>query len=138
MASIQQSILNITQRLLCLRPQFPPMKFINDWRHRQRLLLSSAKNGKSSELSLFGSILRSNFRAIGDDPSDIDLLYVSTPEARYGFKVFEMKAELEQLLNCKVDLISKRGIQASRNLLRRKAILESAQMIYAKRSAINS
>jgi len=41
-----------------------------------------------------------------------------------------MQAELEQLLNRKVDLISKRGIEASRNPLRRKAILEAAQVIY--------
>jgi hypothetical protein len=90
------------------------------------------------ELSLFGSILRDDFRATGDDPSDIDLLYVSVPEARYGFKFFDMQAELEQLLNRKVDLISKRGIEASRNPLRRQAILESAQVIYVQRSAVNS
>jgi predicted nucleotidyltransferase len=86
------------------------------------------------ELSLFGSILRDDFRPTGDDdPSDVDFLYVSAPEARYGFKFFGMQAELEQLLNRKVDLISKRGIEASRNPLRRKAILESAQVIYVVR-----
>jgi predicted nucleotidyltransferase len=82
------------------------------------------------ELSLFGSILRDDFRPTGDNPSDVDFLYVSAPEARYGFEFFDMQAELEQLLNRKVDLISKRGIEASRNPLRRKAILEAAQVIY--------
>ena len=91
------------------------------------------------ELSLFGSILRDDFRSTGDDdPSDVDFLYVSAPEARYGFNFFDMQAELEQLLNRKVDLISKQGIEASRNPLRRKAILESAQVIYVQRSAVNS
>jgi uncharacterized protein len=82
------------------------------------------------ELSLFGSILRDDFRPAGNNPSDIDVLYVSAPDARYGFKFFDMQSELEQLLNRKVDLISKLCIEASRNPLRRKAILESAQVIY--------
>jgi predicted nucleotidyltransferase len=90
------------------------------------------------ELSLFGSILRDDFRPAGEDPSDIDFLYVTAPEARYGFKFFDMQSELEHLLNRKVDLISKRGIEASRNPLRRKAILEAAQVIYVQRSAVNS
>jgi predicted nucleotidyltransferase len=90
------------------------------------------------ELSLFGSILRDDFRTTGDDPSDVDFLYVSAPEARYGFKFFDMQSELEHLLNRKVDLISKRGIEASRNPLRRRAILESAQVIYVQRSTVNS
>ncbi|MEA5452276.1 nucleotidyltransferase domain-containing protein [Leptolyngbya sp. CCNP1308] len=90
------------------------------------------------ELSLFGSVLRDDFRRNGENPSDIDLLYVSDPAARYGFKFFDMQAELEQLFNRKVDLISKRGIQASLNALRHTAILDSAQVIYAKRSAVYS
>lgn len=90
------------------------------------------------ELSLFGSVLRDDFRSSGEHPSDIDLLYVSAPEARYGFRFFDMQTELEQLLDRKVDLMSKRGIQTSRNPLRRTAILDSAQVIYAKRSAVYS
>ncbi|NJN57573.1 MAG: DNA polymerase subunit beta [Leptolyngbyaceae cyanobacterium SL_5_9] len=89
------------------------------------------------ELALFGSILRDDFRYDGDDPSDIDLLYVSSPQARYGFTFLNMKEELEELLGRKVDLISEVGIQSSRNWLRRKIILESKQVIYAKRSAVN-
>ncbi len=90
------------------------------------------------ELALFGSVLRHNFRPDGDDPSDIDLLYVNSPEARYGFKFFDMQEELEKLLNRKVDLVSKKGIENSRNYLRRKSILELTQIIYTKGSAVNS
>ena len=90
------------------------------------------------ELSLFGSVLRDDFCSNGDCPSDIDLLYVSAPEARYGFKFFDMQLELEQLFKRKVDLVSKQGIQTSRNALRRTAILDSAQVIYTKRSAVSS
>ncbi|MFM7602635.1 MAG: nucleotidyltransferase family protein, partial [Pseudanabaena sp.] len=89
------------------------------------------------ELALFGSALRDNFRPDGEDPSDIDLLYTSAPETRYGFQFFDMQEELEKLLNRKVDLVSKRGIENSRNYLRRKSILESTQVIYAKRSTVN-
>lgn len=84
------------------------------------------------ELSLFGSVLRDDFRAEGDDPSDIDVLYVNAPEVRYGFAFFDLKEELEHLFSRKVDFVSKQGIQNSRNGLRRKSILESARVIYAK------
>jgi uncharacterized protein len=89
------------------------------------------------ELALFGSALRDDFRPDGEDPSDIDLLYTNAPETRYGFQFFDMQEELEKLLNRKVDLVSKRGIENSRNYLRRKSILESTQVIYAKRSTVN-
>jgi len=88
------------------------------------------------ELSLFGSVLRDDFRAEGDDPSDIDVLYVNAPEARYGFAFFDLKEELEHLFSRKIDLLSKQGIQNSRNELRRKSILESARVIYAKGSTV--
>ncbi|MGB7250943.1 MAG: nucleotidyltransferase domain-containing protein [Phormidesmis sp.] len=90
------------------------------------------------ELSLFGSVLRDDFRPTENQHSDVDLLYVSAPDARYGFKFFDMRAELSQLLSRPVDLVSKRGIENSRNFLRRQAILESAQVIYAEGSAVNS
>ena len=90
------------------------------------------------ELSLFGSVLRDDFRANGENPSDIDFLYVSAPEAQYGFKFFDMKEELAQLLNREVDLVNKHSIEDSRNYLRRQSILESTQCIYAKGSAIAS
>jgi predicted nucleotidyltransferase len=40
-----------------------------------------------------------------------------------------MQEELQQIFGRKVDLISRRGLENSRNYLRRKAILESAQVI---------
>jgi uncharacterized protein len=94
------------------------------------------KKWKIDELALFGSVLRDDFRAGGDDPSDIDILYTHMPQAKYGFEIFDMKEELEILLTRKVDFVSKNAVQNSRNWLRRKTILESAQVIYAKRSAI--
>ena len=99
-------------------------------------IASFCKRWQIVELAVFGSILRKDFRSEGTKASDADFLYTSAPEARYGFQFFNMKAELSQLVRRDVDLISKRGIENSRNPLRRKEILESARVIYAQRSAV--
>ncbi|MBP0030012.1 nucleotidyltransferase family protein [Roseofilum sp. Guam] len=88
---------------------------------------------KIIELSVFGSVLRDDFRSADNDPSDIDLLYVFDPGVTYGFDFWDIQKELERLFCRKVDLVSKQGIGKSRNWLRRKSILESAQVIYGKR-----
>jgi predicted nucleotidyltransferase len=42
-----------------------------------------------------------------------------------------MRDELSEILGRNVDLLSRRGVEASRNPIRRQAILSSAQVIYA-------
>jgi predicted nucleotidyltransferase len=82
---------------------------------------------KISELSLFGSSLREDFRP----DSDIDLLYTFESDARRSlFDLVEMEDELSQLLGRKVDLVSRRAVERSHNWIRRKAILESARRVY--------
>ena len=79
-----------------------------------------------SELSLFGSVLRDDFQP----ESDIDVLVTFLPEASTTlFDLVAMKEELEQLFNRRVDLVTRRGIEASRNWIRRAAILDTAQRI---------
>jgi uncharacterized protein len=81
-----------------------------------------------AELSLFGSILRDDFR----DDSDIDVLVRFRPEASHSlFDIVRMKKELSQILGREVDLISQRGLESSRNYLRRREILQSAEVVYA-------
>src|SRR5690606_29426483 len=81
-----------------------------------------------TELALFGSVLRPDFNAA----SDVDVLVTFAPAARPTlFDLAEMQDELERLFGRPVDLLTKRGVQESPNFLRRKAILESAQVIYA-------
>ena len=81
-----------------------------------------------SDLSLFGSVLREDFRP----DSDIDVLVRFLPEAKHGlFNLVRMRNELEEIFGRDVDLISRRGVEASRNPIRRKAILDSARTIYA-------
>ncbi len=83
-----------------------------------------------AELALFGSILRDDFHA----NSDIDLLVSYQPQAQRGLlEKVAMKEELESLVNRKVDLVSKKAIENSRNWIRRQNILNSIQVVYAVR-----
>ncbi len=85
---------------------------------------------KVAEFALFGSVLRDDFSPI----SDVDVLVSFAPDARLGlFGLVEMQSELKRLFKSEVDLVSRRGIEASRNYLRRKAILNSARVIYVTR-----
>lgn len=80
------------------------------------------------ELALFGSVLRDDF---GPD-SDIDVLIRFRSERTPGlFGIAEMERELAGLLARSVDLVTRTAIEESRNYIRRKAILESARVIYA-------
>ena len=80
------------------------------------------------ELSIFGSALRSDFHA----ESDIDVLVSFAPGADWSLlDHIRMEAELGEIFGRKVDLVTRRAIERSDNWLRRKAILESAEVIYA-------
>ncbi|MBD2000856.1 nucleotidyltransferase family protein [Leptolyngbya sp. FACHB-541] len=82
------------------------------------------------EFALFGSILRDDFRP----DSDIDVLVTFAPEAKRGLsETLQMKDELQIIFGRKVDFIVKAAIERSENWLRRKNILESAQVVYATR-----
>lgn len=80
-----------------------------------------------SELALFGSVLREDFRP----DSDIDMLVSFHPQAPWTlFDLVTMQQELETLTGREVDLIEKTVIENSRNPIRRRTILDSAQVIY--------
>jgi predicted nucleotidyltransferase len=83
---------------------------------------------KIAELSLFGSVLRDDFRP----DSDIDLLVRFAPDAAWSLLDHaHMERELEQLLGRRVDLVSRAAIEKSPNWIRRKEILETSRPIYA-------
>jgi predicted nucleotidyltransferase len=80
------------------------------------------------EFALFGSVLEGNF----NPASDVDVLVTFAPDAPHTlFDLVKMEDELEALFGRPVDLLTKPGVLASPNYLRRKAILESAQVVYA-------
>lgn len=75
------------------------------------------------QLSLFGSVLRSDFRP----DSDIDLLVEFVPGQRIGFfELVGMEIELTELLGRKVDLRTPEEL--SRYF--RQKVLDSAQVLY--------
>lgn len=80
------------------------------------------------ELALFGSVLRDDF---GPD-SDVDVLVRFAPEARRTlFDLVRMREELKNILGREVDLVSREAVEMSRNYIRRNAILETAEVVYA-------
>lgn len=63
--------------------------------------------------------------------SDVDVLVRFDEKARHTlFDMDRMEAELQTIFGRKIDLVSRRGMEASRNHLRRKAILDSAEVVY--------
>ena len=102
-------------------------------------LVNFCEKWKIEELALFGSVLRDDFRTGGHDPSDIDFLYLFAESAKHSlFDVMHLREELEDMLHRKIDFVSKAAIQNSRNWLRRKEILGSGMIVYAKRSAVTA
>jgi predicted nucleotidyltransferase len=96
----------------------------------QRLSASAAQisafcqRWKVTELALFGSVLRDDFRP----DSDIDVLLTFDPDARWSlFGWVDMKDELETLFERKVDIADKEGLK---NPYRRHEILRTQQVIY--------
>ena len=82
---------------------------------------------KIRQLSIFGSALRDDFDS---KKSDIDLLYVSSGDAWWGWDIVDMREELETLFNHPVDLVSKRSVEKSRNPYRKETILKNYKIIY--------
>jgi uncharacterized protein len=80
---------------------------------------------KIKELSLFGSVLRDDFRP----DSDVDVLVSFEADAPWDlFDLVDMRDELMALFGRDVDLIEKEGL---RNPFRRRTILDTREVIYA-------
>ena len=85
------------------------------------------KRWQVTELALFGSVLRDDF----GPKSDVDVLARFEEEAQHTlFDLDRMEEELTTIFGRKVDLVSWRGVEQSRNYIRRKAILQSTETIY--------
>ncbi len=83
---------------------------------------------KVQEFSLFGSVLRSYF----NDASDVDVMVSFRNDA--GWSLLDhvtMRDELIILFGRNVDLVTRKGVERSRNALRRTSILETAKVVYA-------
>ena len=93
----------------------------------QTAIADYCQRWKITKMELFGSVLRDDFRP----DSDVDVLVTFTPDAHWTlFDMVDMRDEFMSLSGRKVDLMTRRAIERSKNYIRRKAILDSAQVIY--------
>jgi hypothetical protein len=80
-------------------------------------------------LAFFGSVLRDDFRP----ESDVDVLVEFEP----GFepdliRIVSMENELSEILGHKADLVERQSVEASKNYIRRRHILQSLETIYSQ------
>lgn len=76
-------------------------------------------------MALFGSVLRDDFRA----DSDVDVLVSFGPEAHPSLlELVELREDLKDVFGREVDLVERAGL---RNPFRRRAILSTAEVVYA-------
>ncbi len=82
------------------------------------------RRNRISRLSLFGSVLREDFRP----DSDVDVLVEFEPEAQIGMMAYSrIQRELSELLRRPVDLVPQKGLKPRI----RNAVLASAEVVYA-------
>ncbi|HLX09040.1 MAG TPA: nucleotidyltransferase domain-containing protein [Thermoanaerobaculia bacterium] len=94
-------------------------------KHRLRQF---CRDWQVTELSLFGSVLRADF----GPESDVDVLVTFDAAAHPSLTgLLQMEEELASMLGRKVDLVTRRSVEESANYIRRKAILGSAEPLYA-------
>jgi uncharacterized protein len=80
-------------------------------------------------MAVFGSVLREDFTP----ESDIDFLVSFEENVSHSLgDLVCAEEELAAIMGREVDLVEKKGIEHSHNILRRQAILDSAQVIYAQ------
>jgi uncharacterized protein len=96
-----------------------PNRRVSEFCHRWKVV----------EFSLFGSILREDFRP----ESDVDVLVSFAVNAKVSlFDLVEMQDELKTISKRDVDLVEKQIIIESKNYIRRKSILENTRVVYAQ------
>ena len=86
------------------------------------------KRWRVTELALFGSVLRDDF----GPESDVDVLIRFHPEVQHSLlDMARMRQELSRMFGREVDLIEHTVVERSRNYIRRKSILQTAEVVYA-------
>jgi predicted nucleotidyltransferase len=94
------------------------------------LIRAFCQRWRVTELAFFGSVLRADFRP----DSDVDVLVTFAEDAPWSLlDEVQMVDELESIVGRTVDLVSRQAVEASPNWIRRRSILENAQVVYAAR-----
>src|SRR5260221_8221259 len=96
---------------------------------KRELLAAVCRRYGVVRLEVFGSAARgTDFDA---RHSDADFLVTFSPGRRNDLAAFaDLKDQLEELLQRPVDLVEREDIERSRNFIRRRAILNGAQLVY--------
>ncbi len=90
-------------------------------------IIEFCRKWKIIELSLFGSVLRDDFKP----DSDVDVLVRFAEDAHWSaFDHFNAEDELSNILKRNVDFVSLAAIEEQDNWLRKKQILSSAQRLH--------
>ena len=93
-----------------------------------RAVAEFCRRWQITDLAFFGSVLRDDFRP----DSDVDVLVTFSDDAYWSLlDHIAMEEELSRLLGRKVDLVSRRAIERSKNWVRKNAILSRTEPIYA-------
>jgi hypothetical protein len=92
---------------------------------RQRIA-AFCRKWRIVEFSLFGSVLRDDF----SHDSDVDVMVSFAPEVRVGMHgLYDMDQELREIFGRKVDLVTRRAVEESRNWIRRAHILQNCERV---------
>ena len=87
------------------------------------------KKWRICEFSFFGSVLTDDFRP----DSDINMLVILEEDSKHTlFNLVQMEGELKQIFGREVDLLTRRGVEQSRNYIRRKSILSSLEQAISR------
>jgi predicted nucleotidyltransferase len=99
-------------------------------RGSQQEIADFCRRWQITELALFGSVLREDFRS----DSDVDVLVSFAEDAQWSLlDLVRMEEELSHILGRDVDLVERRAVERSENYIRRRHILETAEPFYVAR-----
>lgn len=94
----------------------------------QKQLAAFCKRWKIAEFAFIGRVMRG-----AEDRGGFDVLVRYTPDAQHTlFCVVRMERELAELFGCEVGVVGREAIEQSRNPIRRKAVLNAAECLYAE------
>jgi len=85
------------------------------------------KRWKITELALFGSVLRDDFRP----SSDVDVLVTFAPDTSHTLlSLSQMQAELSKIVGRPVDILTRRSVEAHHNPWLKHDILRGSSVVY--------
>lgn len=81
---------------------------------KPRLAMFCQRHG-IAKLEVFGSVARGGVHI----RSDLDFLLTFLPDVHPGWDFFSLQDELEEIIGCKVDLLTRRSLEQDENPIRR-------------------